>query len=74
MSDQTSDESYFFKFQGDLIQKKVTYYIAEVKGHVKKMVEEIKDVKWVPSSDAADYLSFEQGQNIARQTSQILSD
>lgn len=74
LSDQTLDESYFFKFQGDLIQKKVTYYIAEVKGHVKKMVEEIKDVKWVPLSDAADYLSFEQGQNIARQTSQILSD
>lgn len=65
-SDQTLEESYVFKAYGDIIHKKVKYYTAQVEGKIKMMEEEIKDFKWVPLSEAADHVTFDQAKEICR--------
>lgn len=67
LTDQTLEESYFFKVKGDLIHKKVTYFIAQVHGQVKIMEEEIRDYKWVPLSEAVNYVTFDQAKTICRE-------
>lgn len=72
LSDQELEESYIFKARGDLIYKKVTYYLAEVHGQLLKLQDEIKDLKWVPLSEAVEHVTFDQSKNICRSTAKIL--
>ncbi|MBS4169953.1 NUDIX domain-containing protein [Neochlamydia sp. AcF95] len=74
LSDQTFEESFYFKFEGVLIHKTVSYYIAQVEGEVQRMEEEIKAVQWVPLNQAADYITFDQGKNICRQVVQVVAE
>ncbi len=74
LSDQTLDESYFFKVKVDLIQKKVTYFTAQVQGEIKMMAEEIKAIQWVPLSKAVDNVTFDQAKNICRQVMAYLNN
>lgn len=72
LTDQTAEEVYFFKVQGDLIHKKVTYYIAQVEGHVKIMPDEIKAVKWVSLSEAANHVTFDQAKKICQRVEKLI--
>lgn len=73
LSEHTLEESYYFKVQKQLIHKTVTYYLAQVEGQVKKMEEEIKDLKWVPLREASKYVTYEQAKNICRQALELLA-
>lgn len=72
LSEQTFHEKYFFKFQGTLIHKQVTYFIAEVQGQEKIMEDEVKAIQWVPLLDAVDHVTFDQAKKICRQVNQIV--
>lgn len=72
LTDQTLEESYFFKANRDLIHKKVTYFIAQVQGHPKMLAEEIKDMRWVSLSEAADHVTFDLAKTICRQAVKII--
>lgn len=72
LSDQTLDETYFFKFKGILIHKKVTYFLASVEGSVKIMAKEIKDFKWIPLEQAVEIVTFDQAKRICRQVKNLL--
>lgn len=74
LTEQTLEEVYFFKFKDDLIHKKVTYYIAEVNGSLKRMAEEIKALKWVSLTTAADYVTFDQAKEISRKAAKIVME
>ena len=73
LSEQTFEESYFFKFQGTLIHKTVIYYLAEVGGVLKKMEEEIKDIKWIPLNQAVDCVTFDQAKRICQQVLSMMN-
>ncbi|MBN9377806.1 MAG: hypothetical protein BGO14_04275 [Chlamydiales bacterium 38-26] len=72
LSEQTFDEKYFFKFQGTLIHKRVTYFIAEVNGLEKIMEDEVKAMQWVPLLEAVEHVTFDQAKQICRQVNQIV--
>lgn len=70
--DQTLEEVYFYKLQGNLIHKKVIYYIAQVQGRVKKMSEEIQNTQWVSLATAAQLVTFDQAKSICLKVNQLL--
>lgn len=70
--DHPLEEEYFFKVKGHLIHKKVTYFIGEVQGKVMKMAEEIKDIKWVPLSEASQYVTFKQTKDMCHQVEGLI--
>lgn len=72
ISEQTFDETYFFKFHGQLIHKKVTYFMAEVAGVEKMMEEEIKALKWVSLEQAESAVSFDQARLMCQKALSIV--
>jgi bis(5'-nucleosidyl)-tetraphosphatase len=74
LTDQTLEEVYFFKAKGELIHKKVTYFIAQVAGQEKMLEDEIKALQWVPLSEAVQYVTFDQAKNICRQALRIIEE
>ena len=68
-------EKYQFRFQGEMISKTVTYFIAEVdEGVVTLQTEEVEEFRWVPLTDAEFEVTYEQAQLICRQTCQQILD
>lgn len=74
LSETPLEETYFFKFQNNLIQKTVTYFLAEVKGFVVIMEEEVKAAQWVPLHEAENAISFDQGKKLCREVIKFLSE
>lgn len=71
--DSPLTESYFFTFKGQKIYKKVSYYVAQVKGQVKIQESEIQSSQWFPIEQAASQITFPEGQKICGQVQQILA-
>jgi 8-oxo-dGTP pyrophosphatase MutT (NUDIX family) len=65
--EETLNESYHFTRDKQLIAKTVTYFIAEVKGHVQLQAEEVYESKWVKLSEAESYITFPESRSICRQ-------
>lgn len=64
-------EHYQFRFQGTMISKTVTYFIAEVEDEdVILQTEEVEEYRWVPLTDAEKEVTYEQAKSICRQTCQ----
>lgn len=57
-------EHYFFRHGPDLIDKTVSYFIAEVKGKLKLQKEEISDYKWLSLKEAEHFATFENAKKI----------
>lgn len=51
-------EHYFFKQQGELVSKSVSFYAAEVAGEVKLQLEEVGDSIWLPLDQALAKLTY----------------
>lgn len=66
-------ESYYFTWNKQLVHKTVTYFIAEVKGHVRLQEAEVASSQWVPLSQATDLITFKEGQRICQQVCQLLA-
>ena len=56
--DEPLEENYTFEREGETIQKRVTYFVAEVEGEVALQPEEIADFKWLSFEEAADVATF----------------
>lgn len=59
-------EAYKFKFKGQLIDKQVFYFLAEVKGELNLQVEEVKDAKWVPVTQAEAFATYAEGKALVK--------
>jgi len=72
LSDTPLKDSYHFSMKGKLINKTVTYFIAEVQGKVTIQLEEIRAYKWVPVEFAEEYISFRGAKNLCQQLLSLL--
>ncbi len=60
-------EFYIYKLEGSLIEKSVTYFLAEVEGEVRLQAEEIEAFSWVSLQEAARLATFPEAKKLARQ-------
>lgn len=67
LSDQPLEENYHFKWDGHTIQKKVHYFIAEVKGDVILQSEEIANHQWTAIEEAEKKVTFPEAKRLCRQ-------
>jgi bis(5'-nucleosidyl)-tetraphosphatase len=72
LSDKTLEEHYHFTHQGRLIEKRVIYFIADVKGTLKIQEEEIKAAKWVPLDEAEQHVTFAAGKALCGEVRKIM--
>ena len=74
LSEEELEENYTFQHEGNSIQKKVIYFIGEVKEPAIVQIdsEELLDGKWVSLNEAPMHLSFEEAKKICRRTAQFL--
>jgi bis(5'-nucleosidyl)-tetraphosphatase len=74
LSEEYLEETYSFRANGNLINKAVGYFIAEVEGEVQLQIDEVVDFKWVPLVSAFAHLNFPEARRICRKTYQLLSE
>lgn len=68
------EENYTFRHQDEVIQKRVRYYVGEVKKPDTILLDsgEILDGKWVEVNEAPMHLTYEEAKKICREAAQIL--
>lgn len=59
-------EDYSFINNGQLIEKRVSYFIASVEGHEKLQLHEIQAGRWVKLENADKLITFKEGQRVCR--------
>lgn len=60
-------EFYIYKLEGGLIEKSVTYFLAEVEGEVRLQTEEIETFSWVSLQEAARLATFPEAKKLVHQ-------
>ncbi len=60
-------EHYQFQLNAEIIEKTVYYFVAWVKGEVRRQAEEIAECQWVNAHVAVEYLSTPARQNLYNQ-------
>jgi len=65
-------EEYQFEREKEKIQKKVLYFLVEVKGKILLQKEEILDGKWVDIAKAVSVITFPQSQKLMTSVAKIL--
>lgn len=65
-------EKYRFSSGTFLIDKTVTYYIAEVEGEVVLQQEELKNFRWEPLEVAAKFATYEETKMVINKTVELL--
>lgn len=73
LSEETLEEQYFFTFQREKISKKVIYYLATVKGHIKLQPEEIADCRWFNLKEALLICTYPATKKICQQIIELIS-
>ena len=58
-------EFYIFKQEGKLVEKTVTYYLAEVEGEVTLQREELEACRWLSFGEAAKLATFPESKKLA---------
>ncbi len=64
LSEMEFVEHYKFHFGSRLIQKKVTYFLAEVEGKVTAQLEEVQECRWFSITDAMHQLTHQEARSI----------
>lgn len=67
------EENYSFYKGGHLIDKIVTYFLAEVAGNVSIQEEEIADYKWISVEKAHEMTTFSEGKTLCLKIATLLS-
>lgn len=67
------EEQYAFQRKGERIQKRVTYYFAEVQGEENWQESEIAEGRWVDLHQAEELATFPEAKNLCRQIRNLLS-
>lgn len=71
---QEIEEHYIFqRKEGTVIDKRVTYFMAEVKGEVKIQEEELDQGKWVPLAQARELITFEEARKVCTVVQSLLT-
>lgn len=73
LSDDALSEKYKFIRNGVLIEKSVTYFLAEVTGEVVFQKEELSAVKWVLLSDAEKEVTFKENKRNYKKILDLMS-
>lgn len=66
------EERYFFRRGSQLIDKRVTYFAAEVSGEVAVQAEEITDFKWLSLEEAEKWITFSEARALLAKISHYL--
>lgn len=74
LSEKSIQEHYHFILHGEPIHKTVTYFLAEVMGELRLQEKEISDAKWIALALAEAEMSFKEGKNLCRRSTQLLAD
>jgi bis(5'-nucleosidyl)-tetraphosphatase len=72
LSQDSLEEHYMFKQDGVLIDKTVTYFLAEVTGEYKVQELEIAAARWVPLKEAPNVATFKETKRILEEVFNIL--
>jgi bis(5'-nucleosidyl)-tetraphosphatase len=72
ISNETLEEFYHFYLKDQLIEKKVRYFIAETKGHLKIQDDELVDCKWASFEEALDLITFDGAKSILKQAKKLI--
>lgn len=67
-------ETYQFLRDGENVDKKVTYYLAQVKGEVVLQLEEISGCKWVPLSEASSHITYAESKRVCQQVLKFIDN
>lgn len=67
------NEHYIFTFEKKIINKEVTYFMAEVAGQEKLQPAEISQGRWFSLSDAAKMITFKEAHKICVKVQHLLS-
>jgi bis(5'-nucleosidyl)-tetraphosphatase len=67
LPDEPLKEFYLFKRQGILVEKMVTYFLAEVEGVVRIQAEEINDFKWITFEEASKLATFPETKKLCQE-------
>jgi 8-oxo-dGTP pyrophosphatase MutT (NUDIX family) len=73
LTDKTVREAYKFYRGSQLIEKVVTYFIAEVEGTIVLQVGEVNESQWVKLAEAERWITFEESRRIIRQVNSHLA-
>lgn len=71
-TEETLSEQYSFKREGQLIQKQVVYYLAEVEGELNIQDEELRDSIWVKPEHLEAQATYPQAKNICHRIEALL--
>lgn len=74
VSEETLEEKYVYRFKGELRNKTVKYYIAEVIGEININAKELQEGKWLMIDVAAAQVTFPQARAICQSLQQFLKD
>jgi bis(5'-nucleosidyl)-tetraphosphatase len=66
------EEHYFFTYQKERIEKKVTYFVAFVQGKVVLQQEELLDYQWLFFDEAEALATFEEAKRLCREVKNFL--
>lgn len=58
-------EEYKFQKKGKLVEKTVTYFLAEVEGEVFLQTEELKDARWMELPEANNLATFPEAKRLS---------
>jgi 8-oxo-dGTP pyrophosphatase MutT (NUDIX family) len=64
--------SYFYKLKGELVSKKVVFYLAETKTFKIRLSFEHKGYKWLPFKEAVEKLTFKNAKEILKKADAFL--
>jgi len=68
------EERYFFKSEGLLVEKRVTYFLAEIEGEITLQKDEISEYRWASFKEAELLATFDECKQLCRQAAQIFRD
>lgn len=72
LSQEMLSEHYVFTWKGEKISKRVSYFLAEVKGQAKLQKEEISEGKWVPLASAGEHVTFPEARRLLQETQRLV--
>jgi 8-oxo-dGTP pyrophosphatase MutT (NUDIX family) len=67
------EETYRFNRHGKLVDKRVTYFIAEVTGEVCLQSQEIAAGRWLNLKEALDLITFTEGKRICQRLMELFT-
>ena len=66
LSEEILEEKYVYRYKGEIRDKTVTYFLAEVSGELKILPKEIHEAKWLLVDEAVTQVTFPQARAICK--------